>query len=103
MIRASFPASKGLDAPRPLPRVLVAEDNPVCRAAVHGILARLGYPVDSVGDGREALEALGRTEYDVVLLDLEMPEVGGLEVVRELRGWARERRPRTIALTAAAG
>ena len=87
---------------RPL-RVLVAEDNPVNQLVALRTLERLGHRADSVANGLEAVEALSRQSYDVVLMDLQMPEMDGLEATRTLRREHRgELRPHIIGLTAGA-
>ncbi len=81
-------------------RLLVAEDNPVGRMVIRHQLERLGHDVDVVGNGRQALDALGRTRYGLVLMDCQMPELDGYETTRCLRR-AGESLP-VIAFTAQA-
>jgi len=94
------PAETGED--RPL-RLLLAEDEPVNRLAAQLMLERLGHRTTLAGDGAEALAALSRDIYDCVLLDISMPVLDGLEVLRLLRKLEAETgRPRTpvVAMTA---
>jgi len=80
--------------------ILLAEDNVVNQKVALRLLERLGYRADLAADGIEVLEALARRRYDVVLLDVQMPRMDGLEVARCIRQWPREKRPRLIAMTA---
>jgi PAS domain S-box-containing protein len=82
-------------------RVLVAEDNTVNQLVARGVLENLGYTVEVVDNGREALDALRSTRFDVVLMDCHMPELDGFEATRALR--VREgdgHRTPVIAMTA---
>jgi signal transduction histidine kinase/ActR/RegA family two-component response regulator len=82
-------------------RVLVAEDNPVNQRVVTAILSRLGHKVRVVGNGREALDALDEDDFDVVLMDCQMPEMDGYTATRALRAREPEgRHTRVVALTA---
>ncbi len=82
-------------------RILVAEDEPVNRKVVTRMLGTLGHQTDVVIDGREALEAARQRSYDVVLLDVQMPRMDGLEAARRIRAEiAPSEQPRLIALTA---
>jgi len=66
-------------------RVLVAEDNPVNRTIVVRVLEKRGHAVVAVGDGRQALDALGRETFDIVLMDVQMPIMDGFEAVEAIR------------------
>src|SRR5207237_9323539 len=65
------------------------------------LLQRLGYAADVASNGVEAIEALERKPYDVVLMDVQMPELDGLDATRRIcERWPAESRPRIIAMTA---
>ena len=83
-------------------RILVAEDNLVNQKVTRQQLHRLGYRVDIVADGHEVVDALGRQPYDVVLMDLQMPGMDGLEATRRIVEGAVDTRPYIIAMTASA-
>jgi signal transduction histidine kinase/CheY-like chemotaxis protein len=81
--------------------ILVAEDNMVNQTIVDAMLRQLGHRATLVGTGREALEALASADFDLVLMDCNMPEMDGMEATRRLRkGGARDPRIPVIALTA---
>ena len=82
-------------------KILVAEDNPVNQKVARLLLSRLGYEPDIVADGREAIRAIERQHYDIVFMDVQMPELDGLAATAEIvKRWDRDSRPRIIAMTA---
>jgi CheY-like chemotaxis protein len=88
---------------RPL-RILMAEDNAVNQAVARHQLGRLGYQATVAGNGLEAVSALEQSEYDVILMDVQMPELDGFEATRRIRADDRRREfPWIIALTAGVG
>ncbi|GGM93611.1 response regulator [Thermus composti] len=78
-------------------RILVVEDEPLVAHLVRRMLERAGYQVAWAPSGKAALEALGREAFDLVVCDLVMPGVSGLEVIREVR---RLGGPPVLALSA---
>jgi PAS domain S-box-containing protein len=82
-------------------RILLAEDNVVNQKVAVQILRRFGYRPDVVGNGQEAIDALRRQHYDLILMDVHMPEMDGLEATRRICAeWPADRKPRIVAMTA---
>ncbi|MCP3962691.1 MAG: response regulator [bacterium] len=92
------------DLGRRLPlRILVADDNVINQKVAHLLLENMGYRADLAADGLEVLAALDRQRYDVVLMDVQMPELDGLETTRRIREERDpEEAPKIIAVTAGA-
>ncbi len=92
----------GMAGRHPL-RILVAEDNPVNQKVAGAMLGKLGYKPDFVSDGAEAVAAVMRQPYDAVFMDVQMPEMDGLDATREIiKRFGEHPRPRIIAMTAVA-
>lgn len=81
-------------------KILLADDHPTNQQMGKMILARLGYQVDIVSNGREALDALETNTYDLILMDIEMPQMDGVEATIEIRRRWGNAGPRIIAVTA---
>ena len=71
-------------------RILVAEDNDINQFVTKQVLAKAGYSCDMVANGKEALDALEQADYDIVLMDCQMPEMDGLEATKAYRQRQRE-------------
>jgi signal transduction histidine kinase/HPt (histidine-containing phosphotransfer) domain-containing protein len=97
------PSAPSLDATfaRRLPlRLLLADDNPINQKVGLSVLQKLGYRADVAHNGIEVLKALEQKVYDLVFLDVQMPEMDGLETARRIcQHWSPEKRPRIVAMT----
>jgi signal transduction histidine kinase/HPt (histidine-containing phosphotransfer) domain-containing protein len=99
--RAPVTPTLDTDLARRLPlRVLLADDNPINQKVGLSVLQKLGYRADVVTNGVEVLKALDEKAYDILFLDVQMPEMDGLEATRQIcQKWSADKRPRIIAMT----
>ncbi len=97
------PAAPALDpnlAGRVPLRILLADDNPINQKVGLSVLHKLGYRADLANNGLEVLQALQQRVYDLLFLDVQMPEMDGLEAARQIcQRWPAEKRPTIIAMT----
>lgn len=94
---SEFDAALGARLPL---RILVAEDNATNQQLAVRFLTRMGFEADVVGNGLKAVEAVRRQAYDVVLMDVHMPEMDGLEAAQRIAEEHGAQRPQIIAMTA---
>jgi signal transduction histidine kinase/CheY-like chemotaxis protein len=101
---APLPVSAPEEASTGPRRILLVEDNAVNRRVIVGLLQKRGHTIESAENGLEALEALTKSDYDLVLMDVQMPVMDGLEATRRMRDMERRGSPHVpvVGLTALA-
>ena len=92
-------AIENLSGLKPM-RILVADDDPSNQKVLVEMLKRLGNRADAVADGLEVIKALERQKYDLVLMDIRMPEINGITATRVIRKLMPENGPKIVAITA---
>lgn len=81
-------------------RILVAEDNLINQKVARGILNNIGFTIEVVSNGNEALEIMGQQEFDMIFMDMQMPEMDGVEATIQIRKMKIDRQPVIVAMTA---
>jgi CheY-like chemotaxis protein len=79
--------------------ILIAEDNPINQKLIIKVLSKLGYNPDLANNGQEAVDKLHKNPYDLIFMDIMMPELDGLETTRHIRA-NFEKQPMIVAMTA---
>ena len=97
--QAVAPAGSPAQAPAGL-RILLVEDNAVNQMLAMGMLQKLGCNADLARDGEEALDQVRRADYDLILMDMQMPKIDGLTATRAIRTMSLRQQPQIVALTA---
>ena len=81
-------------------RLLLADDNPINQKVGLSVLQKLGYRAEVANNGLEVIQALEQKPFDIIFMDVQMPEMDGLEATRQIcQRWAGDKRPRIIAMT----
>lgn len=94
------PPKKGVQSPSPSPSILVAEDNLLNQKLMSILFSKLNVQIDLVSNGQEAVEAASLKSYDLILMDIQMPVMDGIEACCQIKDNLKEAAPVIIALTA---
>lgn len=96
--KSEFNQALGVEHPL---RILLVEDNPINQKVAVRLLERLGYKADIAWNGLEAVQALSCQPYDLILMDIQMPKLDGIQATKQIRNnWLPEQQPYIVALTA---
>ena len=80
--------------------ILVAEDDLINQAVFHALFSAMGYPINCVANGREAVKALNAKRYDIVFMDLDMPYMDGYEATVQIRALERKHGSQPVLIVA---
>ncbi len=81
-------------------RILLAEDNLVNQLLIKKVIEKAGYIMETASNGVQALELLSKSNFDLVLMDVQMPDMNGLETTKEIIRLYNDKRPKIVAITA---
>ncbi len=98
-LQQPVPENQGAQPSRSL-SILLAEDHPVNQVLALKVLAKIGYQADLAENGKLAVELAQAKHYDLILMDMQMPELDGIEATKAIRLLPLDRQPRIVALTA---
>ncbi len=81
-------------------KILIAEDNPINQKLALRMLEKIGHKADTVSNGLEVIERLKTNKYDIIFMDIQMPEMDGIEATKHIISNYKDSKPQIIAMTA---